>query len=322
MVQPRPFRFNASIIPVTSRADLVAYARKVEALGYSALCHGDHPSFGGLAPLPAFLIAAEATNSLRFASHALNNDLRHPAMLAHEAATFDLLTGGRLELGIGAGWLELDYRALGIPFNPPSVRLPQLVEAVALIKQLVQGGSVTYSGKYYQITELNLQLAPAQYPRLPIFIGGGRRQILAFAAREAEIVGLDLRSSAGRLDMASYTAAAMDERIRWVREAAGARFDEIELHTVVHSVIITNDRRAGVEQVLEQHAQYRTMGLINDIVLSSAEILESPHVLIGTVDQIVADLQERRTRYGISYISLLPHLTDIFAPVVERLAGQ
>lgn len=322
MVQPRPFRFNASIIPVTSRAELVAYARKVEALGYSALCHGDHPAFGGLAPLPAFLIAAEATTALRFASHALNNDLRHPAMLAHEAATFDLLTGGRLELGIGAGWLELDYRALGIPFNPPSIRLPRLAEAVALIKQLVQGGSVTYSGKYYQIVDLNLQLAAAQHPCLPIFIGGGRKQILSLAAREADIVGLDLRSSAGRMDMTSYTAAAMDERVGWVREAAGTRFDEIELHTVVHSVIITDDRRAAVEQVLEQQAEYRTIGMINDIILTSAEILESPHVLIGTVDQIVANLQERRIRYGISYISLLAHLTDIFAPVVERLTGQ
>jgi probable F420-dependent oxidoreductase len=322
MMVHHPFRFGASGIPVPSRTALIAYARKVEALGYAALCIGDHPAFGGVAPLPTLLVAAEATTLLRFASTALNNDLRHPAMLAHEAATFDLLTGGRLELGIGAGWLELDYRALGITFDPPSVRLPRLAEAVAIIKQIVQGGSVTYTGKHYQINELNLQLAPAQSPHMPIFIGGGRKQILAFAAREADIVGLDVRSSVGKLDMTSYTAAAMDERVCWVREAAGARFDQLELHTAVHSVIITDERKSAVEQVLEQHAEYRAMGMINEVTLSSAEILESPHVLIGTVDQIVEDLQQRRERYGISYISLLPGLEETLAPVVERLAGR
>jgi probable F420-dependent oxidoreductase len=322
MARLRPFRFGAGVIPVTSREGWIAYARRVEALGYSTLCTGDHPSLGGLAPLPAFLVAAEATTSLRFATQVLNNDLRHPTMLAHEALTFDLLTKGRLELGIGAGWLAQDYHALGIPFNLPSVRLPRLVEAVALIKQILRGGSVTYVGKYYQVSDLNLQLAPAQSPRLPIFIGGGREQILSFAAHEADIVGLDLRSSAGVMDMASYTAAAMDEQVNWLRQAAGGRFDSLELHTLVHTVIITDERQNGVEQVLKQHSQFRTMGVINDVVLSGAEILESPHILIGTVDQIVAELHERRARYGISYISVFGDLTETFAPVVKRLAGK
>ncbi len=322
MTKLHPFRFGASVIPVTSRAEWIAYARSVESLGYATLCTGDHPSFGGLAPLIAFLVAAEATTSLRFASQALNNDLRHPAMLAHEALTFDLLTGGRMELGIGAGWLEQDYRSLGMTFDPPNIRLPRLAEAIALIKQIVQGGPVTYAGKHYRVGDLNLQLAPAQQPRMPIFVGGGRQQILSLAAREADIVGLDLRSATGVMDMASYTAAAMDEQVRWVRQAAGERFDLLELHTLVHSVIITDDRQEGVEQILKQHAQFRAMGVINDVVLSDVEILESPHVLIGTVDQIVAELQERRARYGISYISLFGGLAETCAPVVERLAGQ
>lgn len=158
----RPFRFSIPTIPARSRTEWVEYARKAESLGYAMIVHGDHPAQAGLAPIPAFMAAADATNTLRFGGQALNNDLRHPAMLAHEAATFDLLSGGRFELGLGAGWSLLDYRALGLSFQPGGTRLARLAEAVSVIKQLVQGGSVTFTGEHYQIEGLDLQIPPAQ----------------------------------------------------------------------------------------------------------------------------------------------------------------
>jgi probable F420-dependent oxidoreductase len=317
-----PFRFSIPTIPARSRTEWVEYARKAESLGYAMIVHGDHPAQAGLAPLPAFMAAADATNTLRFGSQALNNDLRHPAMLAHEAATFDLLSGGRFELGLGAGWSKLDYRALGLAFQPGGTRLARLAEAVSVIKQLVQGESVTFTGEHYQIEGLDLQIPPAQHPHMPIFIGGARRRILTLAAREANTVGLDMRSESGVMDLSSYTAAAMDESVRWVRQAAGERADQIELHTLVHFAIVTNDRQNGVEQIRAQLAAFREWGLINDVELSDAELLDSPHVLVGTVGQIIEILQERRARYGISHISLFGGIMDPFNPVVEQLAGH
>lgn len=318
---PHPFRFSVPILPLYSRAAWLEFARRAESLGYAMIVHGDHPADGQLAPLVAFAAAAEVTSRLRFGGQALNNDLRHPAMLAQEALTLDMLSGGRLELGIGAGWAEVDYRALGIRLDPGPLRLARLAEAVALVKQLVQGGPVTFAGQHYQTNELDLKIAPAQSPRMPLFIGGGRRRILELAAREADIVGMDMRSTGGVMDMASFTAAAMDEAVGWVRRAAGERFAQLELHTLVHFVIVTDDRRAAAAQILEQIAAFRAHGYINDIELSPDEILDSPHVLVGTASQIIETLQARRARYGISHITVLDGMVEGFAPVVEQLAG-
>jgi probable F420-dependent oxidoreductase len=318
---PHPFRFSVPMIPARSRDEWIAFARKAEALGYAMIVHGDHVAFGGLAPIAAFMAAADATSTLRFGGQALNNDLRHPAILAQEAATLDLLSGGRLELGIGAGWSLVDYRSLGIPFDAGAVRFARLAEAVTIIKQLVQGGPVTFAGQHYQIEGLDLQIPTAQTPRMPIFIGGARKQILSLAAREADTIGLDMRAVGGVMDMSSYTAAAMDEEVAWVRQAAGERANQIELHTLVHFLVVTDDRRGAVGQMREQLATFRAQGLINDVDLDAEQILSSPHVLVGTVGQIIETLQERRERYGISHITLLDGIVDAFAPVVEQLAG-
>lgn len=319
---PRPFRFSVPILPIYSRAAWLEFARKAESLGYAMIVHGDHPADGQLAPLVAFAAAAEVTSTLRFGGQALCNDLRHPAMLAQEALTLDMLSAGRLELGIGAGWSEVDYRALGMCLDPGPLRLARLAEAVALIKQLIQGGPVTFAGQHYQANELNLKIPPAQLPRMPLFIGGGRRKILELATREADIVGLDMRSTGGVMDMGSFTAAAMDEAVVWVRRAAGERFAQLELHTLVHFVIVTDDRGAAVAQILEQIAAFRAQGYTNDTELSADDILESPHVLVGSPAEIVATLTERRARYGISHITVLDGMVEGFAPVVEQLAGH
>jgi probable F420-dependent oxidoreductase len=318
----RPFRFSIPTIAARSRTEWMEYARKAESSGYALIVHGDHPAQGGLAPMPAFTAAADVTSTLRFGGQALNNDLRHPVMLAHEAATLDLLSEGRLELGLGAGWSIVDYRAVGLTFESGATRLARLAEAVSLIKQLVQGGPVTFNGEHYHVEALDLQIPPAQHPHMPLFIGGGRRRLLTLAAREADIVGLDMRSQTGVMDLSSYTAAAMDELVGWVRQAAGERIHQIELQTLVHFAIVTDDRKNGLEQIRTQLAAFREWGLINDVELGDEELLTSPHVLVGTVSEIVETLQERRTRYGISHITLFGGIMDNFSPVVEQLAGQ
>jgi len=269
--------------------------------------------------LPALLTAAEATTTLRLGIHVVDNGFRHPAMLAQEAATVDLLSDGRLELGIGMGWSPGDYEAMGMPFESPSVRLGKLRESVALIKRLFQEDSVTFTGKHYNVRELNLQPKPLQRPYPPLYVGGGGKRILSFAAQEATIVGLATKSTSGMLDHASITADAVAEKVRWVREAAGAHFNDLELHIQAINIIITDDRQGGAKMTAEKLAGYSSIAVNND--LSTKQILESPHILIGTVDQIIETLLERRERYGISYITLFGD-EEKFSSMVARLAGK
>jgi probable F420-dependent oxidoreductase len=209
---------------------------------------------------------------------------------------------------------------MGMPFEPPSVRLDRLVEAVTLIKRLFQEDSVTYDGRHYRVRQLDLQPKPIQRPYPPLFIGGGGKRILKFAAQEATIVGLAIKTTAaGLLDSASTTAEAVAEKVRWVSDAAGVRFSDLELHILTTNVIITDDRQRGAETVAERLSELSWIAI--NTGLSTAQILESPYVLIGTVDQIVETLKERRERYGISYITIVGDI-EAFGPIVTRLADQ
>jgi probable F420-dependent oxidoreductase len=321
MAKPRPFRFGALAFHVLPRDAWWAYARKVEALGFSSLCMGEHIAFvsGGL--VAALTSAADATTSLRLTSHMFMNDMRHPALLTQEAATIDLLSSGRLELGIGAGWFRGDYEALGRPFDSGAVRVARLAEAVRLIKRLFGDEPTSFAGEYYQVHELNVQPKPIQRPYPPIFIGGGGRRILTLAAREATIVGLDpVGTAQGTKDIQTSTGDAFAQKVAWVREAAGERFNDLELHVLVANVIVTDHQRQAAEQVAAALASLPEIAFSNTR-LSPEAILQSPQNLIGTVDQIVETLQERRERYGISYVTVNDAAVDAFAPVVERLAG-
>ena len=322
MALQRPFRFGAFAIDTSSRSEWVDQALRVESQGYSTLVMGEHISWGGLAPLLALSVAAEATTSLRVGTHALTNDLRHPALLAQEATTLDLLSGGRLELGLGAGWMRADYDTIGLPFDPPGVRVSRLEEAVHLIKRLFRDESVSFSGDHCKVEDLSLDPKPVQLPHPPIFLSGGGRRMLSVAAREANIVGIDpVSTPAGKKDIATTTAQAIDRQISWVREAAGDRLEEIELHNSVWNVVVTEDRQRGAEEVA------RWLGEVPDTIFSNLysdteQILQSPYFLIGTVDHIVEELQARRERFGISYITVFPGLADTFSPVVARLADR
>ncbi len=318
----RPFRFGTTDISPASRAEWAAYARKVEDLGYSTLVMGDHFSFGGLGPLAALMAAADATTTLRLGSMVFANDFRHPVLLAQEAATIDLFSDGRLEFGLGSGWLRDDYAAVGMPFDPPATRIQRLAEAVPLIKQLFGDTPVTFAGNYYQVENLNLKPKSKQRPHPPILIGGGGRRVLTLAGQEADIVSIDPKgTAAGTKDIATSTADAVAEQVAWVRAAAGARFDNLELHSLLLMVRVSDNRHHAAAQVAAEVAAFPATWVTNP-VLSAEQILASPHFLIGTVDQMVADLQMRRERYGISYITVFGDSVDTFSPVVARLAGS
>ena len=322
MATLRPFRFGVLAMENCSARDAwVDYVRKVEDLGYSTLVMGEHVSWGGLAPFVALMAAADATTHLRIATHVLINDLRNPVLLAQEVATLDLLSGGRLEFGIGAGWLTADYQAAGVPFAPASSRVRRLEEAVRLLKRLFDDGPVTFEGAYYSVHDMDLGTKPLQRPYPPLYIGGGGKHILSIAAREANIVGLNSKATPrGAVDLGDRTDQAFDEKVRWLREVAGERTAELELNTLVQQVRITDDRRQGAVDVLAAYASWPP-DLVVNVPLGGEEILDAPYCLIGTVAQIVEQLQERRERYGISYITVHGGNLEALAPVVERLAG-
>jgi probable F420-dependent oxidoreductase len=322
MATSRSFRFGVLAMEEASTRDAwVAYARKVEDLGYSTLTMGEHISFGGLAPFLALMAAADATTRLRVATHVLINDLRNPVLLAQEVATMDLLAEGRLEFGIGAGWLAADYQAAGIPFAPAPTRVRRLEEAVSLLKRLFEDGPVTFEGAYYSVHDMDLTTKPQQRPHPPLYVGGGGKQVLSFAAREANIVGVSSKATAaGALNLGDRTPQAFDEKVRWIREAAGERSAELELNTLIQHVRVTDNRQQGVEEILAAYASWPS-DLVVNVPRSTEEILEAPYCLIGTVAQIVEQLQERRERYGISYITVHGGYTEALAPVIERLAG-
>ena len=311
----KPFRFGISIWHVGSRAELADRARKIEALGYDTLSFPDHLT-DRIAPLPALVTAANATTRLRVGTNVLNNDLRHPVLVAREAAAVDLLTDGRLQLVLGAGSIRSEYDEVGLRFEIGRIRVERLAEAVAVIKGLLSGETVTFSGTHYQIAGHTIAPLPAQKPHPPILIGGNGRRLLTLAAREADIVGFSgitfRNGGAAPPDVSAWRAAAVDERVHLVRAAAGEdRFARLELNALVQRVIVTEDRYAAAEELVRRWPE-----------LSAGEILETPYLLVGTVDQMVEDLKARRQRWGISYYAIHEPYLDAFAPVAARLAGK
>jgi probable F420-dependent oxidoreductase len=309
-VTPNPFRFGvgpASLgvgLEQTAPAGWLSLARRIEDLGYSALNVGDHLD-ARLAPLPALMAAAGVTSTLRLGCFMLCNDYRRPAVLAQELATVDQLSGGRLEPGLGAGWLAADYERAGVTFDAAGVRVSRLAQAIGLVK-----------------TELSTRLAAfsaAPCGRLdgrdrPAFVmGGGGRRVLEMAAREADIVAFNAKlssSAAGVRPGVSLIATAVDERVEWVRAAAGSRYSQLESQVFVHVVRVDRDRDQAAAKAGAR------------VGLTADEARKSPHVLVGSVDQIVDDLLRRRERYGFSYIGIPTGAIDAFAPVVDRLAGR
>ncbi|HEY3062493.1 MAG TPA: TIGR03621 family F420-dependent LLM class oxidoreductase [Chloroflexota bacterium] len=311
-----PFRFAIGTNGLKQRAPLMDHVRTAESMGYSTVLVADH-LLDQLAPLLALSAIAQATARMRIGTFVLNNDLRHPALLAQELATLDLLSDGRLDIGLGAGWNVPEYTAAGLDFDAHPVRFKRMSESLRILKGLFGEGAVTFDGTHYRITEMEGLPKPAQRPHPPIMIGGGGKRMLQFAAREAQIVGLAPRlPSPANADIRSVLADATLEKVSWVREAAGDRFSELELNTYpcLGPIQVTDDPRAAAGELSGRLKERYGTELTED------ELLDSPHVFYGTVEQLVDKIKGLRERFGISYVLVLGDM-HAFAPVVERLAG-
>jgi probable F420-dependent oxidoreductase len=314
-----PFRFGVLVEAGHTREALSETARRAEGDGWSTLLIRDHfveaPFGHQFAPFTALAWIAGVTTTLRLGTLVLDHDYRHPVILAKEAATLDVLSGGRFELGLGAGWARTEYKQAGIPFDPAGTRVDRFQETLAIVRGLFAGEPFTFDGRHFTIGGLEAFPKPAQRPHLPILVGAGGRRMLSIAAREADIIGLlsaPIVDGVLTDDPSTRRPGAVAEKVGWIRAAAGARIDEIELSTTC-SIVIDEDRATAAER-LRAGRGWRGV--------SVEEVLEMPTIFIGGVDRIAEQMRERRERYGISYFVVSDRSLGAAGPVVSRLAGQ
>src|SRR5262245_17947719 len=318
-IDNRRFRFGVLGESATSGKQLLDEGHRAEDLGYATFLLRDHfvasPFLPQLAPIPALAAVASATSKLRIGTLVIDNDYRHPVMLAKEAATLDHLSSGRLELGIGAGWLRDEYDRAGMTFDPPGVRVRRLEESLRLLKGLLSGSDVTFAGTHYSVNGLDTFPKPAQRSGPPILVGAGSRRMLGIAGREADIVGIlpkALPHGTISDDLEERTPEVIARKVEWVREAAGTRFDEVELSMII-SPDITADHHAAAERYAAEHGW--------DIE-AAERVLEMPSTFVGPVTRVVDEMLARREQYGFSYYVVSDQNMDAFGPVVEQLAGR
>jgi probable F420-dependent oxidoreductase len=319
MTNHKPFRFgviNETPLPV---AQWLEHVKKIERLGYATFLIRDHfvPDFFGeqFAPLIALTAAAGVTTRLRVGTLVIDNDYRHPVMLAKEAATLDLLSGGRLELGLGAGWLEREYAVAGMTYDRAGVRIDRLAESLPVLKGLFGDKAFSFHGEHYCIDELDVFPKPVQRPHPPILIGGGKKRLLTLAGREADIVGIltvSVASGTSVDDPTERLAPSVRQKLDWIRDGAGDRFDQIEL-SLIPTLIVTDDAAASAAKLI---AERQWGGVTVD------DVLAMPSLLIGSIDEIVETMCRRREEYGFSYFIVSDEIAEEFAPIVERLNGK
>lgn len=308
----RPFRFGVQSSSAKTRADWLDIARRTEDQGYSCLTMPDHYD-EQLAPVPALMTAANVTTTLRIGALVWDNDYKHPAVLAKELATMDVLCDGRLELGIGAGWMISDYEQMGMPYDSAKIRIDRFVEGIKVIKGAMAQGPFSFSGEHYTITGYNGTPKPIQAPCPPILIGGGGKRVLSIAAREADIIGINATMSAGVVGSDTFltmTAQAVDEKVDIVRVAAGARLADIEMNVRAFLVNITDDAVGAAADIAAM------------IGVEPRMVEETPFALVGPPSKLIEDLIAGRERWGLSYIIVGDDQIDAFAPVVSALNGK
>lgn len=311
MAHPRKFRFGIQLATATSGADWAAQAKKAEDLGYSTLFMPDH--FGDqLAPVPALMAAADATTDLKVGALVFDNDYKHPVVLAKEMATIDVLSGGRTEFGLGAGWMNTDYEQSGIPHDRAGVRIQRMTEGLEVIKGLWADGPYSFQGEHYTITEMDGLPKPVQKPGPPILIGGGGPKVLGIAGRYADIVGVNPSIVSGTVDAGAARDAAsdrVDQKIEWLKAGAGDRYDDLELNALVFVVNITDDAASMREMVA---------GFFG----VEAELIgDTPYVWIGSTGEIADQLRGARERWGFSYFVVQGDNMEAVAPIIAELDG-
>lgn len=320
----KPFRFSVQAFNMSSGDEWAQTARRAEDLGYSTLFTTDHHFGPGpiadtsghrpvdVAPLVGMAMAAAATSTLRVGCRVFCVDYHHPAVLAKELATLDVLTGGRVEIGMGAGWVAAEYEGLGIRMDRAGVRIERLAEAIEVLTAHFSGEPIDVCGKHLQVHGYTGTPAPVQRPRPPIMVGGGAPKVLRLAGERADIVSINFNNAAGALGAASVTSSgdeATAQKLEWVRDGAGARFDDIELEMAAYFVAVGDGAAAATE------------GLAARFGVEPTAFAAHPHALLGSVDEICDRLVERRERFGFSYVNVAQRHLEEFAPVIVRLAG-
>ena len=310
-----PFRFGAELRLPLPGLTWAQTAQRVEELGYSALVVPDHFQ-DEFAPGPALAAAAAATTTLRLGAHVYCNDYRHPVMLAKEMATLDVLSNGRMDLGLGAGWMRSDYEEAGLDYDPPGVRIDRLIEALPIVRGLLGDGPVTFEGEHYTIRGMEGLPKPVQSP-IPLVIGGGGRRMLSLAARHADIVGVNANLRSGEIGLDAINdmvAERFDEKLGWVRDAAGDRFAELELNVLV-SAQMTGGGDATTAMIEATATMFDKPPEV---------VAHTPVLLIGSVAEIADTLRRRRERWGFNYMVVQSANSDLaaFAPVIAELDGE
>jgi probable F420-dependent oxidoreductase len=319
----RPFRFGLQCYNAASPQEWRDQARHAEALGFGTFSVADHvlgpgPALAAMghpvqdvAAVPAMAVAIEATSTITIGSRVFCTDYRQPVMFAKELATLAFFAEGRLEIGIGAGWLQGEYEAMGTQWDPAGVRIDRMVETIGLIRAHFAEGELDVHGTYVHATGFEgAPRVPTGLP--PIMIGGGAERVLGIAGREADIVSLNFNNSSGKLGAASYGTSTADitaQKIEWIRAGAGARFDDLELEIAAYSTVVTDEREEAVAKMAAR------------LGLEPEEFAQHPHALIGSVEEICDLLVERRETFGISYVTFAARHVDAVAPIVARLAG-
>jgi probable F420-dependent oxidoreductase len=302
----RPFRFGVNTTGIESRAAWQDRARRLEADGWSTLLVPDH--LGGVSTFAPLVSAADATSALRVGSLVVNNDLFHPLRLAQEVATVDLLTDGRLDLGLGSGWNEPEYELLELSYDRPALRAARLRDAVVAMKSAWAGETLLAGGPGADSTKAVLD--PVQRPHPPLLIGGHGDTVLGLAADEADIVGLTgLTWTGTSLAPTGASTDALGERVAFVRDRAGARFGDLELNLLTQVTSIDSDAEATLA------------GLASALGVEKELVRDSPLTLIGSVSEVVDKLVANRERLGISYVVVFDTAIDDMTPVVQQLAG-
>jgi len=310
---PRPFRFSLQVPRATSRREWVELARRAEDTGFDLLVTADH--LGGLAPLVPLAVAAEATERLRIGTMVLNNDFYQPSLLARDVATLDLLSEGRVELGLGAGHAHPEYTRAGLAFDPPGRRVDRLAESVGLLRRLFDGETITHHGEHYDLVEETVAPRPIQ-ARLPLLVGGGGDRVLGIGARLADAVGF---TGLGRTledghhhEPAGFAPARVDAQVAHVRREAGERVDAVELQVLVQAVVITKDPVRAAEDLISEHLGSMTVD----------DVLATPYLMVGTEWELIDRLIERRERWGFTHYTVRPDALGQIEGVMAGLVGR
>lgn len=321
----RPFRFAVQSFNAASGREWGEKVRRAEDLGYSAFHLADHllgpgPALAktnhpvqSLAAIPAIAHAAAVTSRIKVGCRVFCIDYRHPIVFVKEAMTLDLLSDGRLELGLGAGWLEEEYHATGFAFDPPGTRIDRLEDVIEGLRAFAGEGLVRVDNDTIHWRDFEGVPKPVRRPLPPLMIGGGSPRILRLAGREADIVSLNFNNRAGVIGpdgVRTSLSGETERKIGWVKAGAGARFDALDIEIGAYFTFVTDDAKPMVQM------------FANTFGVSEDDMRAFPHALFGSVEAICAELEARRERYGINYVTVTEDAMVPFAPVVARLTGR